>query len=202
MRRMEIETGMETARLLLRPFTDTRADEDRLVALDGDPEVTRYINSGRPTPREEIRDRVLPLVLRRYPCLNGLPACWAAEERGTGRFLGWFELRPSEEHSAAVVELGYRLTRAAWGHGYATEGSRALVAKGFTELGVERVFAHTMTVNVRSRRVMEKTGLRYVRTFFEEWPETIEGSEHGDVEYALTREEWDQSQSRQTPAPS
>jgi RimJ/RimL family protein N-acetyltransferase len=67
---------------------------------------------------------------------------------------------------------------------------------------VERVFAHTMTVNVRSRRVMEKTGLRYVRTFFEEWPETIEGSEHGDVEYALTREEWDQSQSRQTPAQS
>jgi hypothetical protein len=41
--------------------------------------------------------------------------------------------------------------------------------------------------------VLEKAGLRYVRTFFEEWPETIEGSDEGDVEYALTREEWQRS---------
>lgn len=48
-----------------------------------------------------------------------------------------------------------------------------------------------MTVNTGSRRVMEKAGLRYVRTFFTTWPEgPVEGSEHGDVEYALTRDEW------------
>jgi RimJ/RimL family protein N-acetyltransferase len=50
-----------------------------------------------------------------------------------------------------------------------------------------------MTVNAASRRVMEKVGLKYVRTFHESWPETIEGTEEGDVEYALTRSEWEGS---------
>lgn len=114
---------------------------------------------------------------------------------GYGEFLGWFELRPLEEDSAEAVELGYRLRRAAWGRGYATEGSRALVERAFTKLGVERITAYTMAVNTGSRRVMEKAGLEYVRTFFEDWPETIEGSEHGEVEYALTRTEWERHRS-------
>jgi RimJ/RimL family protein N-acetyltransferase len=176
---------LETARLALRPFTDTEADVDRLVALNGDPEVMRYINGGRPTPREEVRTRVLPHML-------ATPGFWAAEERATGRrFLGWFAFHPLTADDPTVVELGYRLNRAAWGRGYATEGSRALIRKGFTELGVERVTANTMTVNARSRRVMEKAGLVFVRTYFAVWPEVIEGSGHGDVEYALTREEWE-----------
>ncbi|MFD8327747.1 hypothetical protein [Streptomyces lydicus] len=50
--------------------------------------------------------------------------------------------------------------------------------------------ATKMTGNQGSRRVLEKAGLRYVRTFFEEWPDHIEGAEHGDVDYALSREEW------------
>jgi RimJ/RimL family protein N-acetyltransferase len=48
-----------------------------------------------------------------------------------------------------------------------------------------------MTVNTASRRVMEKAGLRYVRTFHQEWPDRIDGDEHGDVEYALTRAAWE-----------
>ncbi|MGP3971760.1 GNAT family N-acetyltransferase [Streptomyces sp. 6N223] len=187
---MDARTFLETERLRLRAFTDAPADEDRLVALDGDPEVMRYLSGGRPTPREEVRDRVLPRLQRRYAGLGGLPGYWAAEERATGSFLGWFEFRPLADDSAAVVELGYRLNRAAWGRGYATEGSRALVRRGFTELGVERVIAVTMAVNARSRRVMEKAGLAYARTFFADWPEAIEGSEHGEVEYAVTRGEW------------
>ena len=65
-----------------------------------------------------------------------------------------------------------------------------MIEKGFAELGVERVVAFTMVVNVASRRVMEKAGLKYVRTFHQAWPDHIEGEEHGDVEYALTRSEW------------
>ncbi len=49
-----------------------------------------------------------------------------------------------------------------------------------------------MVVNTGSRRVMEKAGLRYVRTFHQAWPDAIPGDEHGDVEYALTRDEWEQ----------
>ena len=87
-------------------------------------------------------------------------------------------------------ELGYRLRASSWGKGYATEGSRALVEHAFRELGAERVTAETMAVNTASRRVMEKAGLRYVRTFTADWPDKIDGDEHGDVEYALTRAEW------------
>jgi len=54
------------------------------------------------------------------------------------------------------------------------------------------VFASTMAVNVASRRVMEKAGLTLVRTFHQSWPEVIDGAELGDVEYALTRADWEQ----------
>ena len=56
---------------------------------------------------------------------------------------------------------------------------------------MERVVAETMAVNLGSRRVMEKCGLTLVRTFHQDWPDAIEGSEHGDVEYALTRADWE-----------
>ena len=88
------------------------------------------------------------------------------------------------------VELGYRLRKSAWGKGYATEGSRALICKGFTEFGVQRVVAEAMAVNLASRRVMEKAGLTLVRTVRQPWPYPIEGQELGDVEYALTKADW------------
>ncbi|MEW2630802.1 GNAT family N-acetyltransferase [Streptomyces sp. NPDC048389] len=184
---------LETERMALRPFTAD--DTDQLVDLDGDPEVMRYISGGRPTPRDTVRTVQLPRLLHRHPG-TGTHGFWAAEIKETRTFLGWFEFRPLTDDSSAVVELGYRLRRAAWGHGYATEGSRALIDKGFTELGVERVTANTMAVNAGSRRVMEKSGLKYVRTYFGDWPETIAGSEHGEVEYALTKSEWEREAPR------
>ena len=66
-----------------------------------------------------------------------------------------------------------------------------LIDKGFTELGIERVYAQTMAVNVGSRRVMEKAGLRFVRLFHADWPVSIPGDEQGDVEYAIDRAQWE-----------
>jgi RimJ/RimL family protein N-acetyltransferase len=108
---------------------------------------------------------------------------------------GWFHFRPREGGSLDEAELGYRLRRSAWGKGYATEGSRALIRAGFTEHGVERVVADAMAVHTASRRVMEKAGLRLVRTFHQPWPYRVEGEEHGDVEYALSRTDWHDSDS-------
>ncbi|MBL1116494.1 GNAT family N-acetyltransferase [Streptomyces sp. 110] len=184
-----MDVFLETERLVLRPFTD--ADAGHLFALDNDPDVMRYLTGGKPTSRETILTRTLPRFLHDHPAL-GARGYWAAEEKATGTFLGWFEFRPLDDRSPAVVELGYRLNQAAWGKGYATEGSRALIHKGFTDLGVARVTANTMAVNTGSRRVMEKSGLSFLRTFTEEWPEAIEGSEHGEVEYELTRAAWEQ----------
>jgi RimJ/RimL family protein N-acetyltransferase len=178
-----LQVFLETERLVLRRFTG--ADVDALSELDGDPEVMRFITGGRPTPRDVIRDETLPRFLRAYERFEGF-GVWAAVERSTGEFLGWFEFYPPDGRGPEEAELGYRLLRSAWGRGYATEGSRALIRKGFAELGVRRVVAETMAVNAASRRVMEKAGLTYVRTFHQKWPERIEGDEHRDVEYALT----------------
>ncbi|MFI6848061.1 GNAT family N-acetyltransferase [Kitasatospora sp. NBC_00085] len=178
---------LTTERLVLRRFT--AADADRLVELDGDPEVMRYLTGGRPTPRHVVEGTLLPLYLSHYERYGDL-GWWAAEERDGGAFLGWFEFRPTDPADRGEVELGYRLRRAAWGHGYATEGARALVRHGFTGLGVRRVVAYTMAVNGGSRRVMEKAGLRYVRTFHEDYPEPVPGTGLGEVEYALEAADW------------
>jgi RimJ/RimL family protein N-acetyltransferase len=186
---------LETERLVLRRFTP--GDVDAVTALDADPAVMRYINGGRPTPREEIRDDYLPAWIAYYAAGDRY-GFWAVVEKRTGGFIGWFHLRPRAGDPGDEPELGYRLLAAAWGHGYATEGSQALVEKAFEELGARRVYATTMVVNVASRRVMENAGLRFVRVFHEPWPDRIEGEEHGDVEYALTREEWE---AQRLPAP-
>jgi RimJ/RimL family protein N-acetyltransferase len=167
---------LATARLRLRPIEP--GDADRLVELDADPAVMRFINGGRPTPPDEAA-RIIGRTLGHR---------WVAFDRATDEFVGWFGLRPSAGRDR---ELGYRLRRACWGNGLATEGARALVAIAFNALDASRVWAQTMTVNVASRRVLERCGLRYVGTFFGDWPEPIEGSEDGDVEYELTRTEWD-----------
>lgn len=186
-----MQTFLKTERLVLRRFTTD--DVDNLAALDADPEVMHFITGGRATPREEIQNDVLPAFLRYYERYTGF-GFWAALERSTGAFLGWFHFRPRADSPPNEVELGYRLHKAAWGKGYGTEGSRALIRKGFTEFDVERVVAETMVVNTASRRVMEKSGLTLVRTFHQDWPDKIPGDEHGDVEYALTRADWERQE--------
>jgi len=61
----------------------------------------------------------------------------------------------------------------------------------FAEFGVRRVIAEAMAVNLASRRVMEKSGLKLMRTFRSDWPYRIEGDDQGDVEYALDKADWE-----------
>jgi RimJ/RimL family protein N-acetyltransferase len=178
---------LETDRLILREFTAD--DGDLLVDLDSDPEVMFRITGGRATSREEIEGEVLPAFLNYYARGNEF-GFWAAFDKRSRKFLGWFHLRPGPGHSAAEPELGYRLLLAFWGQGYATEGSTALIATAFTDLGATRVLAETMVAHAASRRVMEKCGMTVSRTFFQDWPDAIPGDELGDVEYAITLEQW------------
>ena len=182
-----MDVFVETERLVLRRFTGD--DLELLVELDGDPEVKRYIDNGAPVDRADLAD-MLEWWLGYYDRFDGY-GFWAAIEKSTGRFVGWFHLRPGDGAGPLEPELGYRLRRETWGRGYGTEGSKALVDKAFAELGVDRVYATTMAVNTASRRVMEKAGLRYVRTFDAEWPVQIPGDEEGDVEYAIDRAQWE-----------
>lgn len=177
---------LTTERLVLRRFT--LDDADAVLALDSDPRVRRFVEDGEPVDLDYAVARIEHWL--KYHERSDLFGFWAAIERATGRFIGWFHYRPGEGHGDDEPELGYRLVASAWGQGLATEGSRALIEHGFSTGRIRRVVAQTMAVNVGSRRVMEKAGMRLVRTFHSEWPVHIPGDEHGDVEYAITFDEW------------
>jgi RimJ/RimL family protein N-acetyltransferase len=170
---------LHTDRLTLRPLADD--DLPDLVALNGDPEVMRYI-TGRPlTPAEVEAD--LPRLTR----TDGGVGLWHGSE--TDGFAGvWFLTADPDDPTAA--EIGWRLPRAAWGRGLAVEGARALLAHAFDTLGAERVWAETMAVNSRSRAVMERLGMRHTDTEVRHWEDPVPGWEQGEVVYDLTRERW------------
>jgi RimJ/RimL family protein N-acetyltransferase len=176
----------QTARLSLALVRET--DRENLIALERDSEVMRFLNGGRPTPDDGEAEGASFLTPR-----GGEDYVWAARETRSGAFVGWFSLRLVQE---GVAELGYRLRRDAWGRGFASEGARALVAKGFAEMGLERIVATAMTVHAASRRVLEKAGLAYARTVYPDWPDAFPGSELGDVEYEVARDEWEARLSR------
>ncbi|NEC93267.1 GNAT family N-acetyltransferase, partial [Streptomyces sp. SID12501] len=144
---------------------------DLLIDLDADPGVVRYLSGGAPTPPDVVREQILPSLLAGYERWDGRFGLFAAEDRATGEFLGWFCLRPERGGPLDEVELGYRLRRAAWGHGYATEVCRALLHRAFAELDVRTVWGATMALNRASQRVMEKVGMTVVETL--ETPEDM-----------------------------
>lgn len=177
---------LETARLRLRPVTMT--DVDALVDLDSDPAVMRFVSGGHATPREVVEDWVLPRAeAERRANRTGM---WAAIDRGPAGFLGWFALRCPRHSNRSELELTYRLRRAAWGRGLATEAARALMVMSFDDLAAERVFASTMAANLPSRRVMEKIGMR-ISAVRMEGAEAHAGARAGEVEYELLRAHWE-----------
>ncbi len=180
---------LETDRMTLRAFTED--DVDLLYELNSDPEVMRYLD-GKPTPYEEIRDEVLPRYLWFYETYENY-GYWAAIEKASDEFMGWFLFRLApdsqshyhpEIHREDDVELGYRFRKKFWGKGYATEGSEAIVAKGFLDWQLPRIIAAAMEANTASLRVMEKVGFREMTRYFEDGLQTT------IVQCILTREEY------------
>ncbi len=173
---------LHTARLALRPLATP--DLDDLVAMNGDPEVMAYI--GPPMSPAEVATE-LPGLVRG----DGDFGLWAGLVRD--EFAGvWFLSRDPDDPAAG--EIGWRLPRHAWGQGCAVEGARALVAYAFDTLGLERLWAETMAVNARSRRVMERLGMTQARSHVGHWDDPIPGWEQGEVVYELTS-------SRRGPSP-
>jgi RimJ/RimL family protein N-acetyltransferase len=177
---------LATERLILREFTEDDADD--LFALDSDPDVVRYVGPYQLADPEAYRQRIRTAFLPYYTRYQGY-GFWAAVEKAGGSFLGWFCLRPALDYRFAAeaghrpgdVELGYRLRKSAWGKGYATEGSRALVHRAFTETDAVCVVSTALVANVASTRVMEKAGLKRVGEF------ALPGYEQPAVKYALCR---------------
>lgn len=179
---------LETERLVLRELVDS--DADHLLALDGDPEVMRYIGPFALPDRDAYRQRIRAYqeTYARGPG-HGL---WAAVDRDTAAFLGWFHLRPALDYrfaaeagyAAGDLDVGYRFRREAWGRGLATEGAQALVKKAFADLAAPRVVACALATNRASLRVLEKAGLRRHHAF------GLPGFPDPAVMYALTADEY------------
>lgn len=167
----------------LRPFA--ASDLEDLAAMDSEPGVARYRNDGKPAPREVTENVTLPALMS---ARGGFDVwAWAACAKDGGAFLGLATLRPD---APGVAELGYRFRTAFWGQGLATEAARAVLALGFRDWRLDRIYAQAMAVNLGSRRVMEKAGLRHVRTFYVAFEEPISGTEEGETEYELRRADW------------
>jgi RimJ/RimL family protein N-acetyltransferase/ubiquinone/menaquinone biosynthesis C-methylase UbiE len=150
---MPITLPIETERQILRDFV--AEDFDALHAITSDPEVMRFMFHGARTAERQraMLDEVIvsqrEAPRRRYEL--------AVVRRADGRLLGSVDLTPDEP---GVADLGYLLGREAWGQGYATEAARTMVAAGFDQLGLHRIFATCDVNHTASARVLEKAGLR------------------------------------------
>lgn len=145
----------ETPRLALRPRT--LAELEDCLAMDREPEVTRHID-GPWTDPDAHRRFVTDRITRAYPDGMGY---WTVRTRTPeSRFLGWVLLIPADT-VGPEIEIGWRLVRAAWGHGYATEATAPVLAHARGTLGVT-VIADIDADNIASTRVAEKIGLRRI----------------------------------------
>ena len=149
-------TAVETARLLLRPWSP--ADLRSLTALFREPDVWRY-PFGRGLSAAEAK-RFLEHQLEHWETTGfGL---WAAELKASRRLIGYTGLSvPSWlPQVLPAVEVGWRLHPDYWGMGLATEGGRASLRFGFETLALSRIISISSPDNVASVRVMEKIGMR------------------------------------------
>lgn len=171
---------LQTTHLTLKPCSpDDCAD---FIALEQDPEVMRFLNGGHAVDRATADPNASFLMPT-----GAEPHLWTVRRTEGGAFVGWFCLWRDSDTEA---ELGYRLRRADWGQGFASEGAAALIDWGFNIAGYDKILSTAMAVNRASRRVMEKLGMIHTRTVAADYPETIPGSEYGEVWYELTRAGW------------
>ena len=143
---------LETERLALRRFT--RDDLPWLTELNGDAEVMRYIDG--PMSPEATRDMLEGRILRYYDEHPGL-GMWVTYLRDGGEIVGSHLL--NHIRGETPIQVGYRLFPRAWGKGYATEMSVALLEYGYTRLKLPTIVAITDLGNVDSQHVLLKSGL-------------------------------------------
>lgn len=159
---MNAPIELETQRLLLRQWQ--AADREPFAALNADPRVMAYFPA--PLTREEsdaVADHCEHLIVER-----GWGA-WATEIKATGEFIGFVGLHIPEDDLpvSPCVEILWRLAKAHWGQGYATEAARGALRIAFEVLELAEVVSFTVPTNTRSRAVMERLGMQMDAATFE-----------------------------------
>ncbi|MEU8945714.1 GNAT family N-acetyltransferase [Streptomyces sp. NPDC048489] len=172
---------LRTDRLLLRRWRDS--DLAPWAEMNADPEVREHL--GDLLTREQSDASVASF--REEFDRRGY-GWWALEVRATGEFIGFAGLDQAEEDMPFTgVEIGWRLARGAWGHGYASEAARTVLAHGFEALALSEILAVTTAANLRSRAVMRRIGMtRNPADDFED-PTAPEGPLRPSVLYRIAR---------------
>jgi RimJ/RimL family protein N-acetyltransferase len=147
---------LRTDRLLLRRWLPE--DRPLFAAMNADPRVMEFFP--KLLTREE-SDATADRIEAHF-AQHGF-GLWAVEVPGVTQFAGFVGLaHPRFEASfTPCVEIGWRLSADCWGRGFATEGARAALQFGFTQLELAEILSFTVPGNVRSRRVMEKIGMTH-----------------------------------------
>jgi RimJ/RimL family protein N-acetyltransferase len=144
---------LRTDRLMLRQWR--KYDLEPWAAMNADPEVREHLGDLL-TPEQS--DASVALFLAEFD-ERGY-GWWAVEVLATGEFIGFAGLDAVDEGMPFTgVEIGWRLARSAWGHGYASEAALASLAFGFESLGLSEIVAVTTVTNVRSQAVMRRIGM-------------------------------------------
>ncbi|MFG1618353.1 GNAT family N-acetyltransferase [Nonomuraea wenchangensis] len=144
---------LRTDRLILRRWRDS--DLEPWAAMNADPEVREHL--GDLLTREQSDASVSRFQAEFDQRGYGW---WAVEIEATGEFIGFAGLDEVDAHMPFTgVEIGWRLARSAWGHGYATEAAMAVLAHGFDALELPEILAVTTATNHRSQAVMRRIGM-------------------------------------------
>lgn len=179
-------TTLTTPRLLLRRFT--AADRPALARLNADPAVMEHF----PAVLDAAQSNALVDRIEEGFERHGF-GLWAVEARATGAFVGFTGLAVPSFTTAFTpcVEVGWRLAREAWGHGYAREAAAEAVRFGFTHAGLAEILSFTVPANVRSRRVMEALGMEHDAAGDFDHPRLPPGHPlQRHVLYRLSKERW------------
>jgi RimJ/RimL family protein N-acetyltransferase len=143
-----------TERLRLRRWRP----EDRVpfADLNADPEVMRYF----PATMSRAESDALVDRIEAHFAEHGY-GLWAVEVIASQEFIGFVGVAhvPFEAHFTPALEVGWRLARSAWGHGYATEAGRAALTFAFDHSDVTEIVSFTTRTNQRSQAVMQRLGL-------------------------------------------
>jgi len=181
---------ISTERLIMRSWRES--DLAPWAAMNADPEVRRYVGPLLTPGQAEAWVLNFQDDLDRHGF-----GFWALEVRASGDFIGFTGLDIVEEEMPVTgVEIGWRLARSAWGHGYATEAARAALEYGFGILTLPEIVAITMAANLRSQAVMERIGMtRDPAEDFDD-PDVAEPPLRRHVVYRIRRAPEDQAPTR------
>jgi len=186
---------LTTSRLILREFVEN--DWQAVFQYQSDPAYLRY---NPYSYRNELDVRSFVRLFMDWsmevPRKKYQFAIVLKDER---RLIGNCGVRMQVAHSQ-VADIGYEIDRHYWGQGYATEASRALLAFGFNQLHLHRIWAYCIAENTASARVLEKIGMVYEGRQRE--TEHMKNRWWDTLHYAILEQEWRYLMSREQSNPA